>query len=95
MTAHERQSLNAEDLTSPPHAAIIAKGPPPGCVQCRRAPMAALPRDPLVVYDEEGKVATVSVESDALWIEGESRRERIFFSEMKIHFSQDIPDSEY
>jgi hypothetical protein len=81
-----------ESLDRPPHAPIVARGAPPGCPAPQFAQTALLPKGPLVVYDESGRVAKLSFETDAFWIEPEGAKgERIFFQEVNTFCVQEMP----
>lgn len=86
--------MNAEDLRNPPHSGIIARGPPQGAGKAFVAKLTLLPKEAFVVYDRTGSVAKLSLESDALWIQGSvDQAMRIFFSEVKNAGFQECPDS--
>jgi hypothetical protein len=81
-----------ESLDRPPHAPIIARGPPPGCPPPQFAQTNVLPKRPFVVYDESRRIAKLSFETDAFWIEPEGAKgERIFFQEVNTFCIQEMP----
>lgn len=58
---------------------IAKKGPPPGAIEGLNSQVSKLPKTPFVVYTNEGKIAYLSVESDALFIKCEDGTcERLF-----------------
>lgn len=66
--------------------AIIDKGPPEGCIEGNKTQVGVFPKEPFVVYDTDGIVARMSIESDAIWIEAENdQKERIFTSDEHTH----------
>lgn len=66
--------------------AIIDKGPPEGCIEGNRTQVGVFPKEPFIVYDTNGIVARMSIESDAIWIEAENdQKERIFTSDEPTH----------
>jgi hypothetical protein len=87
-------TMAAEDLRNPPHCDIIARGPPQGAGKSFVAKLAVLPKDPFVVYDRTAAIAKLSLESDALWIQGSGGQgTRVFFSDVKNAGVQECPNS--
>jgi uncharacterized ubiquitin-like protein YukD len=86
--------MSAEDLRNPPHCEIIARGPPQGAGKSFAAKLTVLPKEPFVVYDRAGGIAKLSIESEALWIQGPSGQcTRVFFTDVKNAGVQECPNS--
>ena len=84
-----------EFLTSAPHAPIIAKGPPLGVEKPYKGHITILPKTPFIVYNTEGIISSLSIESDAFWIQPEDgKNERIFYNDINNILVQDIPKYE-
>lgn len=93
-------ALQPEFMNSAPHNKIIAQGVPDEAEKPFPSQMMVLPKTPFVVYNTEGKLSKLSFESDAMWIETEEaekkeqREERIFYTDVKTHLLQEIPNYE-
>lgn len=73
-------------LDDPPHISIIAQGPPPGCLKGEKNQVNQFPKKDFthfIVYNTEGALSKLFIESDGLWIETDGRSERIFISDIK------------
>jgi hypothetical protein len=89
--ARERTQTEAP-LISEPHAGIISRGPPVGCMEGVKTPVTVFPKTPFVVYDSTGSRATLSIESEAIWVQSDNgEQERIFLSDLKSEKCQDLP----
>jgi uncharacterized ubiquitin-like protein YukD len=89
--ARERTQTEAP-LISEPHAGIISRGPPAGCMEGVKTPVSVFPKNPFIVYDSSGSRASLSIESEAIWVQSESgEQERIFLSDLKTEKCQDLP----
>ena len=93
-------TLQPEFMNSTPHNKIIAQGVPAKAEKSFPSQMMALPKTPFIVYNTEGKLSKLSFESDAIWIETEEaenkeqKEERIFYSDIKTHLLQELPNYE-
>jgi uncharacterized ubiquitin-like protein YukD len=89
--ARERTQSEAP-LVSEPHAGIISRGPPPGCMEGVKTQVSVFPKTPFIVYDSNGARASLSVETEAIWVQSDTgEQERIFLSDVKSEKCQDLP----
>lgn len=81
-----------------PKPSIIQKGPPDGCMEGLKTQVNIFPNSPFIIYDTNGNVAKLSIESEALWIEPkDGEPERIFLNDIQDKSiqpqNQDMDDS--
>lgn len=84
------------NLEDSPHWDIIMKGPPEGCMKGEKLAVNQFPKKDfthLVVYNTDGFISKMTVETDGIYIETDNRPERIFITDIKEEgvISQDIP----
>jgi uncharacterized ubiquitin-like protein YukD len=88
------KSLNAAPLNNPRHKEIIDQGPPDGCFEGVKTPVPVFPKTPFIIYDTSGHRASLSIETEAIFIESDCDQDRIFLSDIKICQCQDLPGYE-
>lgn len=74
---------------------IVAKKAPKGAIKGYNSQTEVLPTDPFEVYNENGEITYVSIETDAIFIRVGDTGDRIFLSEITAFGSQQIPDQQY
>ena len=79
VTKSEKKRSRDSDFPQCDPPEIIMRGPPPGALPGMNSQTQKLPTAPFVVYTKDGKIAKLSIESDALFISYEDGTyERLF-----------------
>ena len=73
----------ADSMEYEPHKSIILKGKPPGVIDPHPIQTSVIPSTPFIVYNQNGVLSELSIETDALFLNCSDKTcERIFFSDI-------------
>jgi hypothetical protein len=65
------------------NARVVRGGPPAGSLKGMKGPNGVLPRDPFIVYNTNGTLVKLWIETDAFWADASSEEsERLFYTDI-------------